>query len=345
MNSNQRTSSKAKAFALLIILSVCTIFLSAYSLAYAKTIFIVSDTSWKSTDSVADKGGCPASTTGPAWTTTGYNDSAWRNAFAPYLLSPGSPGPLPGSLWMWDFNGVPDTWFKGPNEAFFRRSVNIEAPIASATADFYVDDEMQVYINGVLAVEDISGGSGHIGPVDISSYLRIGENTLAIRAWDGKRCSVYDRLNEAISLVIKIETEEVATPVPDDTRPPTGAVHAYDNTLWPANNKLITVQLTGYVADELSILRDKEEFGVSSAYLNVNGTIYIIKDEETDLFRKNGTFEIPVEVKAEKGAIYNVDLYASDTEPQEEGGPNSGLVDSTYIRVPHDMGGASKEKR
>lgn len=131
---------------------------------------------------------------------------------------------------------------------------------------------------------------------------------------------------------------EEIPPMPDDTMPPTGAVHAHDNMLWPPNNKMVTVTLDGYVIDELSIARDGEGIGFSSAYLLIDGTDEIIlRDETTDLLDAEGQFSVDIEVKATKGAEYIIGLYAADTESEEDGGPNSGLVDSTYIHVPHDM--------
>ena len=41
--------------------------------------------------------------------------------------------------------------------------------------------------------------------------------------------------------------------------------------------------------------------------------------------------------KGEKDTIYSIELYASDTESLEDGGPNTDLVDSTFIRIPHDV--------
>ena len=125
---------------------------------------------------------------------------------------------------------------------------------------------------------------------------------------------------------------------PDDTQAPTGAVHAYDNVIWSPNNKMVTVTLEGYVKDELSMVRDGEGIGVSEAYLLIGSTEEIIlRDSTTDLLNGDGKFSVNIQVKAVKGAEYVVELYASDTESADDGGPNSGLVDSTFIRVPHDM--------
>jgi len=125
--------------------------------------------------------------------------------------------------------------------------------------------------------------------------------------------------------------------MPDDTMAPTGAVHAHGNIIWPGNNRMVTVTLEGYVVDELSIARDGGGIGVSSAYLLVDGNEIILRDEDTDLLDDDGSFSVTTEVEAVKGAVINVELYGTDTEPEEAGGPNSGLVDSTFIRVPEDI--------
>ena len=121
---------------------------------------------------------------------------------------------------------------------------------------------------------------------------------------------------------------------------PTGAVHAYDDMpapRWLPNKRTIDVKLVGYVLDEMSISRDGMGIGVSFAYLLFNGTKIILRDQSTDLLDENGRFSVTIKVREKRTAIYKVEYYASDTVPAENGGPNSGLVDSTYIRVPHDM--------
>jgi len=111
-----------------------------------------------------------------------------------------------------------------------------------------------------------------------------------------------------------------------DTLLPSGSIHAYDNAIWSPNNKMVTASLQGRVADES---------GISSAYILVGGDNEITL---TDL-DENGNFFVDIEMEATKGAEYSIELYAADNYPEELGGPNSGLIDSTYIRVPHDMGG------
>jgi hypothetical protein len=126
-----------------------------------------------------------------------------------------------------------------------------------------------------------------------------------------------------------------------DTMHPAGSVHAYPNLLWPPNKKNVMVNFEGYIIDEMSM--DRDGIGVSQAYLFVNGKKIILRDETMDLLNPDGSFSIVGKLRAKKGAIYPIELYAADTVAEEDGGPNSGLVDSTFVRVPHDMGGKSKD--
>ena len=43
--------------------------------------------------------------------------------------------------------------------------------------------------------------------------------------------------------------------------------------------------------------------------------------------------------------IYPIKLFAADTSADAGGKPNSGLVDTTYVRVPHDMSGKPKDDK
>lgn len=131
----------------------------------------------------------------------------------------------------------------------------------------------------------------------------------------------------------------------EDTMHPAGAVHAYDNLLWPPNNKEVKVNIKGYVIDELSMARDEDGIGVLWAYLLVNGEKIILRDEKTNKLNPDGSFIIVVHLRAKKNAIYPIELFAADTVDEKDGGPNFGLVDSTFVRVPHDMSGKSKDKK
>jgi len=149
------------------------------------------------------------------------------------------------------------------------------------------------------------------------------------------RLLLYDSSDDADDVF----TTTAPTPEPVDKMHPAGAVHAYSNMIWPPNNKKVQITLDGYVVDEMSAARDGKGIGVSYAYLLVDGTKIVLRDKDKDLLAEDGSFSVTTQVKAQEGAVYKVELYASDTKPVENGGPNIGLVDSTSIRVPFDMSG------
>ena len=136
---------------------------------------------------------------------------------------------------------------------------------------------------------------------------------------------------------ISLTSISVPEPCPEDTTLPSGAVHAYPNSIWPPNNKMVTVTLDGRVMDEISAAREGGGHGVSSAYLMIDGTDKIILiDGATNLLDTDGYFNVDIDVKATGGSEYLIELFAADKNP---GSSNSGLVDTTYIRVPRDMSG------
>ena len=212
--------------------------------------------------------------------------------------------------------------------------------------------EAKIYIDGVLedSAVDISQGT-----VDNDGDLIIGAGKEGIRErFDGiiDEVKIYNYARTAEEIA---EDAEVAPEPPemfDDTMSPTGAIHAYQKLIWPPKGKCshgghnifwpfigrkVNMTLTGYVVDEMSIARDGAGIGVSYAYILVNDTEIILRDDTTDLLEEDGSFNINVPIKADRRGVYKVELYADDTEPEEDGGPNSGLVDSTYISIPYNM--------
>jgi hypothetical protein len=161
-------------------------------------------------------------------------------------------------------------------------------------------------------------------------------NTITIREFDitADRGSGYI---DDIEIVVHPAEEEPCV-FPEDTLPPAGSIHAHDNLIWPPNNKWVSVELSGYVRDELSMVRDKKGNGVSSAYILINGLDKIVlKDKSINLLDGDGFFKVVHEFKAVKNAMYSIELFAADTNPDLDGGPNKGLIDSTYVQVPANM--------
>jgi choice-of-anchor C domain-containing protein len=123
-----------------------------------------------------------------------------------------------------------------------------------------------------------------------------------------------------------VRVQELGLPA-IDTRQPAGAVHAHDNLIWPPNKKMVPVIISGYVVDELSASQEDGGIGVAEAYLIIDGE----KIDLNEVDPINGRFKLVKEFQARKGATYLIELFATDANG------NSGLVDSTYVRVPHNM--------
>ena len=66
-------------------------------------------------------------------------------------------------------------------------------------------DEMDLYVNGVLAYRDRSGGTNSGASYLDPSLFKEGENTIAFYAFDGKNAP-YDRINEYLAFNFDIQT-------------------------------------------------------------------------------------------------------------------------------------------
>ncbi len=131
-------------------------------------------------------------------------------------------------------------------------------------------------------------------------------------------------------------------PFPEDVMGPMGAVHASKNILWPPNHKKVSVEISGYVQDELSIARDGwDGMGVSEASIFINKKEIILRNGTINDIDEDGSFSIVTKLRAEKGKVYTIELHAWDTN----GEPNFNMVDSTEVCVPHDMGKKNKKNK
>jgi hypothetical protein len=121
----------------------------------------------------------PKDTAGRDWKQLGYNDSKW-----PTLTGPmGSEG-----IWYSTYNYL----WQGENNCFcLRRTFNLKAVAQDAVYTFYVqhDDDIKVYINGQLVVEDPNWTDERIASFIIpNNVFRAGTNQLAIyiqQNWGG----------------------------------------------------------------------------------------------------------------------------------------------------------------
>jgi hypothetical protein len=163
-------------------------------------------------------------------------------------------------------------------------------------------------------------------------------NTVIIREFDITSEAGSGYLDDI--QITAIAAEKQGCDFPEDTLPPAGAIHASRNLIWPPNNKLVSIELSGYVRDELSMARDRTGNGVSSAYLLINGSEKIVlKDAQVNRLDAEGFFSLSHAFKAQRNAVYSIELFGADTAPAE---PNFDLIDSTCIVVPGNMSQASQ---
>ncbi len=164
----------------------------------AVPVSIVSDGSWKSFDSEQT-----------GWNTVGFDDSSWRNAFENYATTG---EPFPGAKVIWDFAGTNPSGTDGPITAYFRKTVNLGSTVNSATLDFQVDDEVDVFVNGVLAFRDRSNGATTQTGVTIdASLFNSGDNLIAIFAFDGG-ITPFPRGGENLAFSLNLDLAPVPEP-------------------------------------------------------------------------------------------------------------------------------------
>ena len=150
------------------------------------------------------------------WNTLGFDDSSWRNAYEDYSTHPDTSSYPELSeaytIWDWPYIGTP-SGSNGPNEAYFRYSFYLDDSVDSALFSYAVDDNMILYINGNIAYTDNGYGANTETNLTIdTSLFVIGENLIAIYAWDGAYNTVYNRGGEALTANLLIETNPVPEP-------------------------------------------------------------------------------------------------------------------------------------
>lgn len=166
---------------------------------------IVSGTAWRSAESVP-----------PDWAGTAFDDSGWRQAYAPYPNAVTTPADIAGAasaaelMWHWPRPELP-TGSNGPAEAWFRYSFNLaltpDALPLIAQALIIADDEFEFFVNGMLydfgrstALDLNMRGNGQPLPLlaDFTTMLRNGTNVLAIHAADNGLGAPAERAYEYV---------------------------------------------------------------------------------------------------------------------------------------------------
>jgi len=88
------------------------------------------------------------------------------------------------SSWV-TYTGANGGWYptNGSTSDFYARElVDITGTVTAASFLATVDDDVQVWVNGTMVLNDANGGCCNVTPVNIAAYLTLGENVIAVKA-------------------------------------------------------------------------------------------------------------------------------------------------------------------
>jgi hypothetical protein len=105
-------------------------------------------------------------------------------------------------------------WYDATNstttQAWFRRTFFLDGPVVSGFLAGGVDDDAEIWINGVSVYNVFDGSASTFGPFNIASLLQPGNNLIAVRAVD------VITFQHTFHSRLTIETQSVQ-PVPEPT--------------------------------------------------------------------------------------------------------------------------------
>jgi hypothetical protein len=168
--------------------------LSAQSFATPINLNIISDGSWRTSD-----------TPTAGWETLTFNDSGWDFARSPYPnpTDPTTLIPDTSAQHIWHDPAGISNGGSGPVEAFFRFTFDLDIQLDSlplvGQALISVDDDYDLFVNGILIFQNHDGGFADVVDfIDFTSSLRNGSNVIAIHAVDGGWSRPRDRTYERV---------------------------------------------------------------------------------------------------------------------------------------------------
>lgn len=150
------------------------VFILFLSESFAQKYHIISGTGWKSTGTYA-----------PGWNSVFFDDNPWGNSALIAAPNFGSVNPVPGANHMWNYP------YNNGDTVYFRTTFDLKSTcyksgyMGTTNAQFKVDNNVWIYVNGQLAAQSSATNSGL---VNIQPFLRVGKNVIAIKAWN-KSCS------------------------------------------------------------------------------------------------------------------------------------------------------------
>ena len=131
-----------------------------------------------------------------------FDDSSWASATVLFNLAPFGGGYVADAIWS-------SGQFSSNTEVWGRSVLNLAQLPTSAMLAGGFDDDGDVYVNGHLVASNHDGVAGNFAPVDISSYLTIGDNLFAFSANDNAQVFGF---NHQVWLQVDGETQHVPEP-------------------------------------------------------------------------------------------------------------------------------------
>lgn len=141
--------------------------------AASAAVITQSDATWKVTP--ANPGAVP-------WnSSTAFDDSGWQNATVPYDVGAVTLNPAyAGTKGIWSAGGQFSTT---EVQVWARHTFSLPGALSSAQLTVGCDDDCQVWVNGMLVINDQNGSANNSG-ADILALLTPGTNLIALTATD-----------------------------------------------------------------------------------------------------------------------------------------------------------------
>ena len=156
--------------------------------ANAAVVVIDTDTSWLTTGNITN------SDPGSGWNTSlAFDTSGWTSAV---VSTADCHEATADCIWH-------DAVNSATRYSWFRKIFTVSGSITSATIRGGVDDDADIYLNGVKILDDHNGFAQNFGPIDLTPYLVAGDNLIAVLAEDN--IPIYGQ-QHAFAAQLQIET-------------------------------------------------------------------------------------------------------------------------------------------
>lgn len=148
----------------------------------ATTVYV--NTTWRTIGPVGDLTGGGINNVGLGWESANpgwnwslafddSNSAGWSNAIE--VVHPNPP------LLRYWFDGTETV---GSSPVYFRKEFEIEGDPISGMLSFTIDDDAQIYVNGVQVFNDSNGLATTVNGLNVLPYLNSGLNLIAVKAQD-----------------------------------------------------------------------------------------------------------------------------------------------------------------